>query len=310
MVPRETPFVALADQDDYWHPEKLDVLRTSIGDATIVYCDARVVDEDGTLLSDTYWSQRRNNSSNFASLLLANCVSGGAALYRRDLLDLALPFPHAEQGFFHDHWLAVAALAVGRIAYVDRPLYDYVQHGEAVLGHEHAPARAGRAGGSASGCGTSATDREYLYEHWRTAYFQEYCRVSLIARLLLARREHRIPPSRRRQLRRFVDSERSPRAIAWLAPRARLGSWRDETRLSAPRAGYCEPSSGAGCSRRSQGARRPHGGGFLSGATSLATESARSSHDRPPLQLRNTGRARPMSLELGAKAAPCGRRVA
>ena len=39
---------------------------------------------------------------------------------------------------FHDHWLAVVALALGEIAYVDEPLYDYVQHGGTVIGHSQA----------------------------------------------------------------------------------------------------------------------------------------------------------------------------
>ena len=39
---------------------------------------------------------------------------------------------------FHDHWLAVVAMARGEIAYVDEPLYDYVQHHDAVIGHSMA----------------------------------------------------------------------------------------------------------------------------------------------------------------------------
>ncbi len=35
---------------------------------------------------------------------------------------------------FHDHWLGLVALAAGDVAYVDRPLYDYVQHRGAVFG--------------------------------------------------------------------------------------------------------------------------------------------------------------------------------
>ena len=46
---------------------------------------------------------------------------------------------------YHDHWLALVAASTGRIAYVDRPLYDYVQHPEAVIGH--AGANVGVVGG-------------------------------------------------------------------------------------------------------------------------------------------------------------------
>jgi len=48
------------------------------------------------------------------------------------LLELALPFPDTPGFQFHDTWIAVLALRQTR-GYVDRPLYDYVQH-RAVFG--------------------------------------------------------------------------------------------------------------------------------------------------------------------------------
>ena len=87
------------------------------------------------MIADTWWSDRRNNHTDLLSLLVANSVTGAASLLRRELLADALPFPPAQFAHFHDHWLALVALSLGEIAYVDRPLYDYVQHGEASLGH-------------------------------------------------------------------------------------------------------------------------------------------------------------------------------
>ena len=55
-------------------------------------------------------------------------------LMRREVADLAVPFPDTPGMDFHDHWIALTALALGDIAYVDRPLYDYVQHDAAVFG--------------------------------------------------------------------------------------------------------------------------------------------------------------------------------
>ena len=230
MVPASAEFVALADQDDYWYPEKLAVLLSNIGDAPLIYSDAQVVTGDGRVLSPTYWDRRRNNSSNFASLLLANTVSGAAALFRREVVDVGLPFPPAFGKLFHDHWLALVGATLGEIAFVDRPLYDYVQHERALLGHERAQAWADPGRGLGERLRDFRDRPQYFYEHWRTTYFQEYCRISLLARLLLARREQQLLPSRRRLLHRFVDMERSPGAIAWLAARqARALAGRDET---------------------------------------------------------------------------------
>ncbi len=134
LVPTEAQYVAMADQDDAWEPDKLERLLTDIGDARLAYSDARII-RDGQVLSETYWSHRRNNHTDLFSLLLTNSVTGAASLFRSELLDDALPFPPAQFSHFHDHWIALTALALGEIAFTSRPLYDYVQHGQASLGH-------------------------------------------------------------------------------------------------------------------------------------------------------------------------------
>ena len=93
----------------------------------------RIVSDDGEVLSDTYWYLQPNSYDDIASLILANTVTGGASLLRRELLDLALPFPpaHSDQ-HYHDHWLALCALATGELAYLDRPTYDYTRHVDSV----------------------------------------------------------------------------------------------------------------------------------------------------------------------------------
>src|SRR5262249_46557105 len=139
MAPDSADFVTLCDQDDSWHPEKLSrLVEEARGGAHLGYSDAGVVAPSGEVLQPSYWTARRNNYTNFGSLLLANSVTGAASLFRRELLEDALPFPPQLAGPFHDHWLAIVALARGEIAYVDDPLYDYVQHGSAVIGHSGA----------------------------------------------------------------------------------------------------------------------------------------------------------------------------
>ncbi len=141
LVPPEVELVALADQDDVWHPEKLTTLRRRFADSTtLVSSDMRIVDAEGRVLSPTYWTTRRNNTTDLAALFMANTITGAAAMFRRRLLDTVLPFPEPFGAAFHDHWIACAALASGEVRSVDRPLYDYVQHGRNVIGHIAPPA--------------------------------------------------------------------------------------------------------------------------------------------------------------------------
>ncbi len=214
MVPAEAELVALADQDDSWHPDKLATLVTAIGRCQLVYSDARVVSRAGEVISDTWWSRRRNNHSDLLSLLVANAVTGAASLFRRELLDYALPFPPAQFAHFHDHWLGLVACALGDIEFVARPLYDYVQHGDASLGH--------------AGANQMPSMRERLAERrppaervrlWRLHYFVDYCRLVQFATVLKLRCGSRMSAAKRRQLDRFLAAEDSPFALLALALR-------------------------------------------------------------------------------------------
>lgn len=136
-VPLEADFVALADQDDFWYPDKLEKLLAEMTDETVqlAYSDMRIVQEDGAVLAETYWQGRKNEYQDFTTVFLANTVTGAASLFRRKLLTSLLPFPHKVGDAFHDHWLALVAMTQGKLAYVDEPLYDYYQYGSSVIGH-------------------------------------------------------------------------------------------------------------------------------------------------------------------------------
>ena len=224
LLPHELDWVALADQDDRWHPEKLATLVDAIGDANLVYSDQRIVDPDGGVIASSYWSERENTYDDLASLLVTNTVTGAASLFRRDLLETAMPFPQPPGEQYHDHWLALVALASGRIAYVDRPLYDYVQHGGATLGHAAAarmPTSLGQRmrrllGGSAGEAALGS----------RAGYFYGFRRLQLLAQVLLMRCGDRMDAKSRDSLRRLIRGERSPASMLWLAgrpSRARFG---------------------------------------------------------------------------------------
>ena len=220
MVPAGVDYVALSDQDDWWRPEKLATLIDSIGPGDrLAYSDMRIVDEDGDVISDTYWSFRQNNHTDFASLMLANTVTGAASLFDRELLADVLPFPPPTDTGYHDHWIAQVAMALGGISYVDRPLYDYVQHRGAYLGHLAANAY-GNFNQSLLKRAISRASRIRLrrgHMGWRIPYFHLYCRVAVNIAILRLRCADRMTASKRRTLNSIADS---PRGLAWLAVRS------------------------------------------------------------------------------------------
>ncbi len=230
MTPPNAAYASFADQDDRWHPDKLETLLDAIGDASLVFSDTRIVDRDGQVLSSTYWSRRRNNYTNMASLLIANTVTGAASMFSRDLLELALPFPPRHGLPYHDHWVALVALASGRIAYVDRPLYDYVQHTDAALGHARANPTGPRSGTALSRLRRIAGRPRATIAGWRSTYFWDVCRVLQFATVLEQRCGERMSASKRRAVRRLAAADGSLATMGWRwLRRARKLAGRTET---------------------------------------------------------------------------------
>jgi glycosyltransferase involved in cell wall biosynthesis len=213
LAPAGARHVTMADQDDSWHPDKLATLLAEIGGARLVYSDARIVAADGRHVADTYWGLRRNNHTDMSALLITNSVTGAASLFPRALLDDALPFPPAQFAHFHDHWIALCARATGEIRYVDRPLYDYVQHGSAFVGH----AKANRMPTLLERFGNLRRDPRERLRMWRMHYFIDACRLIQFATMLQQRCGERMGAPQRRALERFVRADSSVAPLGRLA---------------------------------------------------------------------------------------------
>jgi glycosyltransferase involved in cell wall biosynthesis len=190
-VPSTTRFVALCDQDDIWFPEKISKLVAAMERdqrAMLAYSDMRIVDEMGRVISTTFWRNRKNIWDDIGLMLVANTVTGAASLFRRELLTVALPFPEGVGDRYHDHVLACAALATGKIVYLDQPLYDYRQHLDNVLGH------AGQMGQKVRSTQTVGLDYGgmcQLFQGWlernRIFFCNEYKSRQLLCEALVAR---------------------------------------------------------------------------------------------------------------------------
>jgi glycosyltransferase involved in cell wall biosynthesis len=135
--------IALSDQDDVWHPDRLERLVAAfeaIPDATLLHSDARLVDGDGADLGTTLLAALGVSAAERAevaagrgydALLRRNLATGATTILRASVRDLALPIP---PGWIHDEWLAIVAASTGRTAIVDAVLTDYRQHGANQIG--------------------------------------------------------------------------------------------------------------------------------------------------------------------------------
>jgi glycosyltransferase involved in cell wall biosynthesis len=123
------PLVAISDQDDIWHPDKLERLVAALKDYSAVYSDSQLIDGDGAPMGQTLL-ERIGVSNPYIGrlvrgLLRKNSVSGHALLLRKELLDLLLPFD--DEPMFDQQIGIVAALNHG-LGYVAEPLVKHRVH--------------------------------------------------------------------------------------------------------------------------------------------------------------------------------------
>jgi len=119
--------IALCDQDDLWHPQKIELQVNAIGDNIFIYHDSEFIHEDGSSMnkkmSDLMNLYRGGQPDAF---LFFNCISGHTILMKRILIDFPLPL---KKELFHDWWLAYAATNIGEIDFIPQCLVKYRQHG-------------------------------------------------------------------------------------------------------------------------------------------------------------------------------------
>jgi glycosyltransferase involved in cell wall biosynthesis len=129
---------AFCDQDNSWHPTKLERQVACFSDpqTALCHCDARIVSRRGEVLAESLFEhETRPRSASFVDLLVMNSVTGMTTLFRRDVAEAAEPFPLLmSRHVLHDHWIALVASLLGSVRFIDAPLVDYTQHAENVMG--------------------------------------------------------------------------------------------------------------------------------------------------------------------------------
>lgn len=140
--------IALCDQDDRWGREKLSVLAAALAahDTVLAFCDAELIDDSGAAIGDRLWRQlgfsRRQRDSLVSSppgpILRHAVASGCTMLFRRHVLEIALPFPSAldlvARPVLHDRWLSLVAGCLGKVMPVPLALIDYRLHPNQAVG--------------------------------------------------------------------------------------------------------------------------------------------------------------------------------
>ncbi len=131
--------IALCDQDDWWHPRKLEILTAALqqSGAGGAFSDGYVMNEDSQLTGGTLWEACRFSETESGmgeipdrelavfALLRTNMVTGATLLFRSALRNLCLPF---SDRWVHDGWLAWMIVLHSRLLACKERLIRYRVH--------------------------------------------------------------------------------------------------------------------------------------------------------------------------------------
>jgi len=132
MLLANASYVALSDQDDIWVPHKLETLLANIGDQLLAYSDSELIDANGQLLNQKM-SSIKNQLAYHTPVMytIGAWAPGHAMLFKKELVDKAVPFPTLVT---HDFWLGFVATCYSKVVYVNEPLVHYRQHTQNAIG--------------------------------------------------------------------------------------------------------------------------------------------------------------------------------
>jgi len=131
-------YVALCDQDDIWHVDRIAKgmqaiqaaeKQSNAQTAVLAHSDLRMINADKETVHLSFLEYRRYEISNARSIptvLGQNGVMGNTVLMNRTLATMAQPFP--KDLHVHDYWLAVLAELHGQRILINDTLVDYRIH--------------------------------------------------------------------------------------------------------------------------------------------------------------------------------------
>lgn len=134
-------FIALADQDDIWLPNKLQKLEQTLANApqALAFGDAQIIDGQGNVTADSWrnFALIQEQVSIEQQIAGINNVTGCLCLFKAALLNKIMPIPQGVT--VHDRWIAMLAQKNGGVLPISDTVVQYRIHGENAVGGAATP---------------------------------------------------------------------------------------------------------------------------------------------------------------------------
>ena len=125
--------IFLADQDDIWDPNKLEIMSQKIGENSMIFGDAEIIDSEGNIIEKS-WRKKAGIVEYMGQQALLTGytnVTGCMVAFKAGLLRTALPIPQDVP--VHDQWITLCATAENGYAPIaDKVIYYRIHESNAI----------------------------------------------------------------------------------------------------------------------------------------------------------------------------------
>lgn len=119
-------YIFLSDQDDIWEIDKVKVMLLYLSQYSLVVSNCSIIDKDGNLIRESYFNNEVHKTGVLKNLVHNNYL-GCCMAFRREVLNIALPFP--SKIAMHDIWLGLCASTFFSTVFIPNKLICYRRHG-------------------------------------------------------------------------------------------------------------------------------------------------------------------------------------
>ena len=118
-------FIFLADQDDVWMPNKVEIMLMALENVDLCVCDCELINSDGNILYQSFF-QLNHSKKGFLKNLIKNSYLGCCMAFKRNIFKYVLPFP--SNIAMHDIWIGLCVELWGKSLFINKRLTKYRRH--------------------------------------------------------------------------------------------------------------------------------------------------------------------------------------
>jgi glycosyltransferase involved in cell wall biosynthesis len=122
-------YIFLADQDDIWMPNKVEVMLKALKNVDLCVSDCELINTNREIIHQSFF-ELNHSKKGFLRNLIKNSYLGCCIAFSRDILSYILPFP--AKIAMHDIWIGLCVELWGKSVFIDEKLIKYRRHGENV----------------------------------------------------------------------------------------------------------------------------------------------------------------------------------